>query len=198
MRVLAIDPGTRLGWAYFDGHRRESGVQTFDLKRGESPGMRWIRFNTWLETMLACRPGHDEATGYLRVDLVIFEQAHHRGGAATQVLNGFVTRIEEACARHGIDHTALHSGTLKKWTTGSGNAKKPEMIAAVQRRFMPEVESLIGVPELDDNEADAVALLEFARAELVPADGAQVDGNAVPRSGDLQGPGPRLTGEGHG
>jgi hypothetical protein len=33
--ILAVDLGTRTGWALWDGARTESGVQVFDLKRGE-------------------------------------------------------------------------------------------------------------------------------------------------------------------
>jgi hypothetical protein len=42
-----------------------------------------------------------------------------------------------------------------------GNAKKPEMIAAARAR--------LGYRGADDNEADALWLLAYARAELLPA-----------------------------
>jgi Holliday junction resolvasome RuvABC endonuclease subunit len=147
--ILALDLGTRTGWALWDGSRTESGVQVFDLKRGESPGMRFVRFNGWLSSWAP--NGHRPA-------LVAYEQTHHRGGAATEIAAGFATRIQEFCARHGIEHTAVHSATLKKWTTGKGNADKRAMVAAVARRWKA-VE--------DDNEADAIALLHYALGELV-------------------------------
>lgn len=171
MRILALDLGTRTGWAWWDGQRRESGVQVFDVRRGESPGMRYIRWNAWLDATLSWGP-----PGRLAPELVIFEQPHHRGGAATEVSAGFSTRVLEFCARHGIQHTALHSATLKKWATGRGNAKKPEMVESVVARFCQGVnfrhdgERLTTqtlTKTLDDNEADAIALLEYARARIV-------------------------------
>ena len=67
--------------------------------------------------------------------------------------------MQESCARHSIEHAGVHSATLKKWTTGKGNADKTAMIEADARRF--------GVPVTDDNEADALALLEYAKGELL-------------------------------
>lgn len=145
MNVLALDLGTRTGWALLEHQRLESGVQVFDVKRGESPGMRFLRFNRWLDEFPA-------------LDVVVYEQTHQRGGAATEVAAGFATRVQEYCARRGIEHAAVHTGTLKKFTTGSGAAKKPAMIAAVSARWKAVT---------DDNEADAVALLFFALENLV-------------------------------
>jgi hypothetical protein len=53
MNILALDLGTRTGWAMAENGRTKSGVQLFDVKRGESPGMRYLRFNRWLEDMAA-------------------------------------------------------------------------------------------------------------------------------------------------
>jgi Holliday junction resolvasome RuvABC endonuclease subunit len=154
VRILALDLGTLTGWAFWNGARRESGVQIFDVRRGESPGMRYVRFNTWLGTF-----GNSN-----RPELVVYEQTHNRGGAATEVAAGFATRVQEWCARWpGQEHAAVHSATLKKWTTGRGNAKKPEMIQAVLDRFDHGRKG-----DLGDDEADAIALLEYARAELIP------------------------------
>ena len=151
MNILALDLGTHTGWALRLGARIESGVQTFDVKRGESPGMRYIRFRRWLDTMtLTAMPG---------IDLLVYEAPHQRGGAATEVAAGFSTRVQEQAAELRIEHTAVHTGTLKKYATGSGAAKKPAMIAAVCRRWKVVK---------DDNEADAIALLYYALEEIAP------------------------------
>ena len=74
MTIVAFDFGSRTGWAALDGGHIESGVQTFELSRGESPGMRFIRFRRWLEEMMALtKPG-----------LCVYEAAHHRGGCRRQ------------------------------------------------------------------------------------------------------------------
>lgn len=145
--ILGLDLGTHTGWAaiYPDDHV-ESGVQHFELARGDSPGMRWLRFNAWL----------DEVLRLTHPDLVVYEQAHHRGGAATEIAIGFATRVQEACAEWGIEHTTVHSATLKKFATGSGRAGKPEMIEAAETRW--------GM-QLTDDEADARWVAEWARIE---------------------------------
>jgi len=155
MNLLALDLATRCGWALLENGRLESGTDTFDVKRGESPGTRYLRFNRWLNEF-ALHP----SAGLPRVELIVFEQSHHRGGAATEVAAGFSTRVLEFCAAHGIEHASVHTATLKKWTTGKGNADKAAMLEAVARRWR-RVD--------DDNEADAIALLYYALAELVPA-----------------------------
>ena len=126
-RIAALDFGTRTGWAALSDGHVESGVQTFDLARGESPGMRFIRFRRWLEEILALtQPG-----------LCVYEQAHHRGGHATELLVGMATRLQEACAEKGIEYTAVHSATLKKVSCGSADAARdrdgaPDRYAALR------------------------------------------------------------------
>jgi hypothetical protein len=129
----------------------------FDLRRGESPGMRFLRFNRWLQELV------DRAAG-LPV-LVIYEQTvgrtHFTSGSQLEVAYGFATRVQEFCATRGIDHTPLSPSSLKKFATGKGNSKKPAMLAAARQQ--------LGYQREDDNEADALWLLEYARKELVPA-----------------------------
>jgi crossover junction endodeoxyribonuclease RuvC len=153
VNVLALDLATKTGWALRENGRTESGVETFDVKPHESKGMRFIHFNRWL---------HDIGA---RADLIIYEEPINRGHATQapqKISTGFSTRIEEYCAERGIECSGVYPSTLKKWTTGRGNAKKPEMLEAVERRFGRRVD--------DDNEADAVALLHYALAEIVPAE----------------------------
>lgn len=159
MRILALDLGTQTGWALLESNRVESGVRTFDVKRGESPGMRYLNFNRWLDTMACLEAAGGRTDTYRALDLVVYEQTHQRGGAATEVAAGFATRVQEFCARYGIDHAAVHSATLKKWTTGHGNAKKADMVLAVMNRWGRRVDT--------DDEADAIALLYFAKEQLV-------------------------------
>jgi hypothetical protein len=160
MRILALDLGTEMGWAWWNGARRESGIQTFDVRRGESPGMRYIRFNCWLsESVKWSGTGPDDGTG---PQLVVYEQTHNRGGAATEVGAGFATRVQEHCARFGIQHAPIHSMHLKKFVlkkVEKGKATKADMIKAVNERWGPPFVS-------NDNEADAIGLLECARVEM--------------------------------
>lgn len=167
MRILACDLGTLCGWAYHDGHRMESGVQDFSLKRGESPGMRYWRFNTWLDSIFNQyieQLGKSGKTGepypVQSPVLIVYEACHNRGGAATEVANGLTTRVQEFCARHGIEHASCHTSTLKKFATGSGRAGKEDMIKAASDK------TGIPIQELTDDRADAIMLMFWALKEF--------------------------------
>jgi Holliday junction resolvasome RuvABC endonuclease subunit len=149
MRILSFDFGTKTGWASFDGERIESGVQEFALGRGESPGMRFLRFGVWIESMI----------NLIKPEACAYELAHHRGGFATELLVGMVTRLQEKCAVHGVEYMPVHSATLKKFATGSGRADKVQMVKKAQEKFP-------GRPIADDNEADALLLLDYAINKL--------------------------------
>jgi len=152
MNILALDLATKTGWAAYHGGcggAMNSGIQDFTLKRGESPGMKFLRFRAWLDVMQALLNP---------IDVIYYEQAHHRGGAATQSAYGFVTDVLAFAAQHNIQTSAIHTGTLKKYATGKGNAKKPEIIAAAWA---------LGWDPKDDNEADARFIRKFAMGELL-------------------------------
>ena len=148
MNILALDCGTKTGWASFDGGRIESGVQDFSLKRGESKGIRFLRFNKWLDAMVKLT--------YPQV--VVYELAHFRGGHATEILVGMTTRIEEFCEGNNIEYGSVHSATLKKFATGSGKANKQDMMKAAALEFGRVIDS--------DDEADALLILAWAREEF--------------------------------
>jgi Holliday junction resolvasome RuvABC endonuclease subunit len=117
--------------------------------------MRFLRFRAWLNEIKSLAE---------KVDVVAYEAAHHRGGAATQLCVGMVTDVLAWAADIGAETMPVHTGTLKKFATGKGNAGKPEMIqAAKDRGYDPE----------DDNEADACLLLEYALADLRPGNGSK-------------------------
>lgn len=159
MRLLALDLGTKTGWAFYDDLTTEHGVQDFSLQRGESVGMRFVKFRSWLTKMILS----------LRPDVILYEQAHMRGGAATDVLVGFTTRVQEVSEeinqRYGskIGYTGVHSATIKKSITGSGRAEKKDMIEAASR--------IIRGPIKDDNEADAICLLEYGKKTIESKEG---------------------------
>lgn len=157
--VLALDLATKTGWALRDrSGNLESGVQEFELKRGESAGMRFLRFRKWMKDMIALG---ELGTKYSQNEpgLILFEQAHHRGGAATQLCVGLVTNVLADAAQHGVEHMSVHSATLKKFATGSGKSSKEEMITKA-KEFYPNVILL------DDNHADALLMLKYGLTEL--------------------------------
>ena len=112
--ILALDLATKTGWALRDRTGAiASGVQEFSLKRGESKGMRFLRFRKWLRDMLALGEmgiSFSEKTP----GLIAFEQAHHRGGHATQLCVGLMTDVLAEAARVDLEHMSIHTGALKK------------------------------------------------------------------------------------
>lgn len=145
MNILALDLATKTGYCTGrDGEHGTSGVQTFDVRRGESPGMRFLRLSAWLREI-------EKLTG--KLDLIAYEQAHHRGGAATQCAVGMVTHVLSFAAEKGIDTMPVHTATLKKFATGGGKADKSAMIIRARE---------LGYAPIDDNEADAIMLYLYS------------------------------------
>lgn len=139
--ILALDCATKTGWALIDdGKVIASGVEDFSKRRGESNGLMFLRFRRWLREMLVP----------IDVKLVTYEQAHHRGGAATEICVNLTGRVQEACADSNIEYAPIHTATLKKWATGKGKGDKQAMIEAATAKT--------GITPQDDNEADAILL----------------------------------------
>ena len=153
MNLLALDLATRTGWAVSEDGRITSGVQTFDLRRGESPGMRYLRFRRWLPEVGA------------RAELIVYEQTvQGPGSIAREIATGMATDVQAYCAERGIDHQPVWASTLKKFVTGKGNAKKPAMYEHARARGWLEY-----MTDGDDNEIDARCLLHYALSEIVPS-----------------------------
>jgi len=143
MIILSLDLATSTGWACYEEGDITIGSASFALKRGDSPGMRFLRCRSWLREMLKLLGN---------IDLIVYEQPHQRGGHPTQVAMGLVTEVLSFSARANIETTTVHSMSLKKWATGKGNAKKPRMIEEAKNR---------GYDVTNDDEADAVLMLEY-------------------------------------
>lgn len=93
-------------------------------------------------------------SGIQERNLIVYELAHHRGGAATEICVNLTGRVQEFATLYCIECAAVHTGTLKKWATGFGNAGKGEM--------MDRAAEILGRPPMDDNEADAVLMGMYA------------------------------------
>jgi Holliday junction resolvasome RuvABC endonuclease subunit len=143
--ILALDLGTTTGWALQsrDGHI-QSGSQSFRPQRFEGGGMRFLRFRRWLTELKACAGN---------IDAVYFEEVRrHAGVDAAHAYGGFLATITAWCEHHRIPYQGVPVGTIKRHATGKGNASKDEMLAAVRK---------LGYKPENDNEADALALLQF-------------------------------------
>lgn len=171
--VLALDLATSTGWALRDSSGQvTSGVQTFDLRRGESAGMRFLRFRAWLREVMALAYSRDLGRAAREKGVVAFEQAHHRGGHATSLAVGLVTVVLEEAAAQGWETTSVHTATLKKHATGKGNADKLGMLYAAVTRWpsqwadVPLSVRIERGSEGDADRADALCVLAWALEQI--------------------------------
>ena len=144
--ILALDLGTTTGWALrgSDSHLA-SGSERFRPQRFEGGGMRFLRFKRWLTEIKQSCDG---------IDCLYFEEVRrHVGVDAAHAYGGFLATLTAWCEHREIPYQGVPVGTIKKHATGKGNAGKADVIAAIRAR---------GHVPIDDNEADALALLHWA------------------------------------
>lgn len=154
--ILALDLGTTTGWALSLPKGCVShGFVTFKPQRFEGGGMRYLRFGRWLEELRTAVCPTDSSKGASKgVDTIYFEEVRrHLGVDAAHAYGGFLATLTSWCEHHRIAYQGVPVGTIKKHATGKGNAGKEDMIAAMRAR---------GHSPVDDNEADALALLHWA------------------------------------
>ena len=138
--LLAIDLGTKAGWATCSNGNITSGVQSFANDRFSGGGMRYLKFEKWLGEMP--KPSQ-----------VVFEEVRrHRGTDAAHVYGGLLAVLTKWCEANSIPYQGVPVGTIKKSFTGNGNAGKNLMITEAKKR---------GYKPADDNEADALGLLHY-------------------------------------
>lgn len=164
--ILSLDLGTTTGWAV---RSRDglicSGSQSFKPQRFEGGGMRYLRFQRWLaefanpaaerlKDIRAAIGAQETPFDDNLIDLIVFEEVRrHAGVDAAHAYGGFLGHLQLFGESRKIPYEGVPVGTIKKHATGKGNANKLLMIAAMQG---------LGYSPVDDNEADALALLHYA------------------------------------
>lgn len=158
MSILALDLGTKTGWAiwFSDGSSGiVSGEKDFKNVRFEGGGMRYLKFRHWLDECNSLVPGG--------IKIVAFEEVRQHGIKgrtnidAAHAYGGFMATLTTWCEGKGIAYYAEPVGTIKKHATGKGNSGKPEMITAMIRKGHTHLNADA------DNEADALALIYLAK-----------------------------------
>ena len=145
-KILALDLGTKTGWAIKSQNQITSGTVEFKPSRFEGGGMRYLRFQKWLEEINQLTNG---------IDLVYFEEVRrHLGVDASHAYGGFMAYLTGWCESKNpkIPYLGIPVKTIKKHITGNGNSKKEVVIEAIKK---------LGFNPVDDNEADALALLDL-------------------------------------
>lgn len=141
MTVLAIDLGSTTGWALRAAGATITGSLNLKGGRFEGGGMRFVRFRAWLTEM------HQKSD----MKLVFFEEVRaHKGTDAAHIYGGLLAVLTSFCEENGIAYEGVPVQAIKKFITGKGNADKNAVMAAVRAK---------GFAPVDDNEADATALL---------------------------------------
>ena len=166
--ILALDLGQRTGWAVRNRDGAiASGVQEFRPGRFEGGGMIWLRFRAWLQEI-------DETSG--GVGVVVFEEVRrHLGTSAAHAFGGYLAHLTAWAEANKIPYQGVPVGTIKRHIAGKGNADKQAVIDAVRK---------LGFQPADDNEADALALLNWAIAYGVGAGDERRHAAAARRRGD--------------
>ncbi|WP_241132981.1 hypothetical protein [Achromobacter insuavis] len=148
VNILALDLGTKLGWALQMRDRPIThGTESFAPRKSWSPGQRWQRFRTFLHEVVA----------HNNVHVIAYEDVkRHAGTDAAHAYGAFLALTELVADSHRVRLVPVGVGTIKKHWTGKGNADKAAMEAQARARgFRPET----------DNDADALAILHWAVAQ---------------------------------
>lgn len=118
MKVLAIDLGTKLGFAYRNSQDEvASGVVHLKSNKKASVEMRWVvlyRFLTLIH-------------GAEDFEAVVYEQPGRLFGHAKKILPGIQAIIELWAAQNGLAIHTCSPSTIKKFATGDGTADKDMM-----------------------------------------------------------------------
>ena len=135
MKILALDIATKTGWKT----ETASGVWNLKPNRGESEGMRVVRFKSRVRELI-------ELEG---ISLVSYERPAGMHKASIMVASEMVGVLKDLCLEKKIQLACYSANEIKKFATGKGNANKQKMIdKAIELGFNPT----------DDNEADAIHL----------------------------------------
>ena len=142
--ILALDLATRTGWCKGDGSCRPlSGVIRLP-STGDDVGSFLLAWEEQLPRLLdGCK-------------LAVFEAPilpRTTSFKTVTKLHSLAGLTELRCLRSQVRGVSVMNARVKKAATGKGNAKKPDMIAAVKG---------LGFAPQDDNEADAIAIWLYA------------------------------------
>lgn len=163
--LLALDLATQTGWCFGNGAQCVSGTQSFKNDRYSGGGMRYLRFERWLNDLADM----DSVTE------VVFEEVRsHKGVDAAHVYGGFMAVLTKWCEARSIPYQGVPVGEIKKFATGKGNAPKTDADkerrnAKARAKGRAEYVGLSvtaavegwGYRPADDNETDAIALFHL-------------------------------------
>jgi Holliday junction resolvasome RuvABC endonuclease subunit len=148
--ILALDLATTTGWAIASCNIITSGTVSFKGSRYEGGGMRFLRFRRWLRDMLESE----------KPEAIYYEEVRrHLSTDSAHIHGGLLAIMQAECEARSIPYAGIPVGTIKKRATGRGNADKTAMVASAVARWPDQA-------IIDDNQADALWILDCGRAQL--------------------------------
>ena len=142
-KILALDIATNTGWKT----ETTSGVWNLKPNRGESEGMRVVRFKAKVRELV-------ELEG---INLISYERPAGMHKSSIMVASEMVGVLKDFCIEKNITLACYSATEIKKFATSRGNANKEAMIkAARDRGYLPQ----------DDNEADAIFLYLLTKKDV--------------------------------
>lgn len=145
LKILALDQATKTGWAT----ETASGVWDLKPNRGESEGMRVVRFKAKVRELI-------DLEG---INLIAYERPAGRFKSSIMVSSEMVGVLKDLCIERNIKLACYSATEIKKHATGKGNTGKPEMVKAAKAKW-PNIEII------DDNHGDALWLLDLTKKDL--------------------------------
>lgn len=138
MRIIALCPDARCGWATWDGKHHQSGTKVFDRVPDQELGAELLRFRTWLDhvcelirpAVIACREPRDLPTG-TDMDLCV----------------GMCMHAQELAAAHASVHTAISAEQVHarqrpgEGVTDRSHARALLILAHARRQGRPQNET---------------------------------------------------------
>jgi len=157
---LALDLGTTLGYARLVNGNLVYGRRTFPVRR-DLKSTRITDFGMWLLGELSTLESIGYFDGQHPIAVIHWEYAaFHKGWHAAHCYHAMLAKVQEIVEGQFAEMVLMqHSASeIKQHATGSGNSGKPLMIEAARRK---------GWDPKDDNEADALWLLDLGRRKLL-------------------------------
>lgn len=153
--TLALDIGTTTGWAIRKTEAVLSGSWLLATPKELRQQRKLGRERTGDIRFFRLRERIEEAIRDHGIKNVVFEDVLFLSSQAQSQLWASL-RAAVWMASASLRIACVHTGTLKKFATGTGNARKEAMVATVAKLPPPW-----GRVVRDDNEADAVLILRW-------------------------------------
>lgn len=147
MNILAIDLGSKTGWAKGNVANTKSFGEWNLVHDAVFDGKSFGLFRKLLTEKMA------------GVDVLAVERpnSHMPGFHAYRVLFGMYGIVQEICGARGTEIYDFAATSIKKFWTGKGNAKKEDMVGKAR--------GLAAYRSVDShNVADAIAIYHYARS----------------------------------